>query len=678
MNRQVLPNKASESEKVEVRFTELKDGRKGLMLGEEEYFVKVQYNGKWRLQLLDAFTMEALSCTVKLKDYHDLPFSPRAKLLREALKTHVKGEHDILNRIVFEIECNEHRFYEGSTPDVEKLKGAEGLKASKGGEAEAFNIERFLVTKPLTDGEKAQYAREAEDRLRDPKLLDWVGSVLDYRIVGEEKAKKLLFLIALSPKTGEPQAAIIQGPPSSGKSHICVNVLRLFPNVINLTRITPAALDRLQVNLSQYILYVSELAGAEHAGPSLRLILSEGELRLATAEADEKGKINPRFIETVGTPVYVTTTTQEIVEEQLASRTWQIRTDTSPEQTRRILAFQAKQASTVQTEGFSHEEMVLRCLIELLEPCHVLIPYAEKLDRLFPSEEPQARRDFKRLLSVIKTLACLFQKQRPVVECQGRKVVLASLNDLAEALKLLKPVLLPTLYGLPQKAFEALAFIKDKGEEKVTVRDVAAKVKLSEQRTRTILNAMVDKGFLYKDESQRTHKYEWSGKELEDISLLSTEISPAFFSLEEFLNWFSANNCSCSEEPKHVYVCHILNEGNDIHTHGLPPSERLQENVEKPELGSELSEKPYKISVSQTEISKPVWLWRRVPPAEKCELCGKWAVEYEVKGPASDNWLRRCEQCFKVLRAMFAKAEWVNSEDASKVNIETSTFKALG
>jgi len=414
----------------------------------------------------------------------------------------------------------------------------------------------FLMNPILFPADRKPYVEKVEKWFSDPKLLERVSHVLGERIVGEELNRLTLFLVALSYKTDEPQGAIITAPPASGKSWLAYNVLRLFPNVINLSRITMAALDRLGTDLSHFILYISELGGQEQATPTLRVMLSEGELRLATIDRETW---RPTVIETKGTPVYITTTTQQIIEQQLASRTWLLSLDTSKKQTRRILEFQGKQAATSNPpDAYSEDEMVLRCLIYELKPYKVLVPYAEKLSALFPAEETQARRDFKRLLSMIKVITLLYQKQRALIKSNGETYLVSSLSDLANALKLVKPILLPTLYSLPKKAFEVLRIFQEAGEQQLyTVKEIAHKVKLSQNRTRTIMNGLADRGFLYKDKSHRVHQYHWSGKTLEEPTILSTVISSTFFSQEEFEKWFVSNRCIYSETPKTLYETYI-------------------------------------------------------------------------------------------------------------------------
>ena len=108
---------------------------------------------------------------------------------------------------------------------------------------------------------------EVEELLRDPGLLYRVKCELDRFIVGEDKNKLLLFLIAASSYTKWPLSAIITGESSAGKSWLMNNVLRFFDNIEEFTRITAAAPDRLGQDFTNRILKVEELRnrpGASH------------------------------------------------------------------------------------------------------------------------------------------------------------------------------------------------------------------------------------------------------------------------------------------------------------------------------------------------------------------------------------------------------------------------------
>jgi len=56
------------------------------------------------------------------------------------------------------------------------------------------------------------------------------------------------------------------------------------------------------------------------------------------------------------------------------------------------------------------------------------------------------------------------------------------------------------------------------------------------------------------------------------------------------------------------------------------------------------------------------FLWRQIPAAEKCELCGRLAVEYEINDVKGHQILRRCQNCFSRMQHTFSNSLWKNVE----------------
>jgi hypothetical protein len=73
----------------------------------------------------------------------------------------------------------------------------------------------------------------------------------------------------------------------------------------------------------------------------------------------------------------------------------------------------------------------------------------------------------------------------------------------------------------------------------------------------------------------------------------------------------------------------------------------------------ELNEQP--VTPVTDRPSEPCFLWRRIPSAERCELCGQFAVEFEINHLAERQVLRRCEACFNKMRTEFGGAVWRHS-----------------
>lgn len=61
-----------------------------------------------------------------------------------------------------------------------------------------------------------------------------------------------------------------------------------------------------------------------------------------------------------------------------------------------------------------------------------------------------------------------------------------------------------------------------------------------------------------------------------------------------------------------------------------------------------------------TDKAEPDFLWRQIPASEKCELCGQFAVEYEIANVKGHQMLRRCQSCFDRMRHAFSNSVWKN------------------
>ncbi|MEM2189759.1 MAG: hypothetical protein QXG35_10610, partial [Nitrososphaerota archaeon] len=136
---------------------------------------------------------------------------------------------------------------------------------------------------------------------------------------------------------------IIEASNSAGKSHLAREILRpLKPlnMVLEFTRMTGAYLERKfnGQNLDRKILFMQEMNGAP---AQLHLALSEGKLYVGLVEKFD-GHFQPVEIECEGQPFLVLTTPSWSGSPDLVHRCVVINLDESPEQTKRIIAFQTK------------------------------------------------------------------------------------------------------------------------------------------------------------------------------------------------------------------------------------------------------------------------------------------------------------------------------------------------
>ncbi|MEM1589735.1 MAG: zinc ribbon domain-containing protein [Candidatus Bathyarchaeia archaeon] len=63
-------------------------------------------------------------------------------------------------------------------------------------------------------------------------------------------------------------------------------------------------------------------------------------------------------------------------------------------------------------------------------------------------------------------------------------------------------------------------------------------------------------------------------------------------------------------------------------------------------------------TVESVTKAEPDFLWREIPAAERCELCGKNPVTVEVNDIHGRQILRRCQSCFEKMQRQFSGSVW--------------------
>jgi len=387
---------------------------------------------------------------------------------------------------------------------------------------------------------------EVKEILLDPAILYRYKQALDQSITGEDKNKLLLFLIALTSYMQKVLGAIIMGESSAGKSHLMNSVLKFFSNVEEYTRITQTSPDRMAKNFTNKILKVEELRGTEKAQSSLRVWISEGKLRLLTTTIGEDGKTTTEVIETYGVPCFITSSTTVRPDEELLNRLFLISIDETEAQTKNVLEYEAQEFMDPDFEKRAEppEELIKTLEFIATTPFNeVLIPYADQLARAFPTKSVKARRDFKKLLFIIGSVAFLHQMQRPIVyKAKIRQYIVALPIDFLIAWEIAAEGMKETLMNLQKRSIEVLELFKDPHVESLTSRQVAQKTRLSQNRAREILNGLVDFGYLVKDRSKKEHAFSLRKNIDVDGTISDFETSCFSFDEKKFEEWLIEKN----------------------------------------------------------------------------------------------------------------------------------------
>ncbi len=322
--------------------------------------------------------------------------------------------------------------------------------------------------------------------LRNPNLWDLIPEHAALcGIAGERVNVRVGYLGAVSRLLDRPIMIIIQSSSAAGKTTLMDAILAFIPpeRRIKYSAMTGQALFYMgSTDLAHKILAIVEEEGAEKASYALKLLQSEGELRIASTGKDpHTGRMETQEYHLQGPVMIFLTTTSHNINEELQNRGLILTVDESREQTERIHALQREARTETGLERKARRDELLalhRAAQSLLQPLPVFNPYSTQLR--FLSDRLRTRRDHEKYLLLIDSLAVLFQHQRGRRVIAGREHVVATLDDIARANELAHEVLGRGLDDMPPQTRRLLDLI----ERMVVEKCSATKIERTDARFR--------------------------------------------------------------------------------------------------------------------------------------------------------------------------------------------------
>jgi len=309
----------------------------------------------------------------------------------------------------------------------------------------------------------------ALELLKSPNLAERVvNNLATCGVVGESSNLLTGYLAATSRKLDKPLAVLIQSSSAAGKSSLMDAVLGLIPEEerIQCSAMTGQSLYYLgETSLQHKILAIAEEAGVRQAAYALKLLQSDGELKIASTGKDESnGELVTREYKVQG--LVMLTTTAIDVDEELLNRCLVRTVNESREQTQAIHAMQ-RHGQTLEGLLAVSEKGYLTRLHQnaqrLLRPIKVVNPFAHQLT--FLSDKTPTRRDHMKHLTLIQSIALLHQYQREVKRVAHCGSVIEYIevetSDIELANRLAHEVLGRTLDEMPPQTRKLLVLIQD-------------------------------------------------------------------------------------------------------------------------------------------------------------------------------------------------------------------------
>lgn len=343
------------------------------------------------------------------------------------------------------------------------------------------------------------------ERWKKTDIIDLLLRDSDRFIARDEHIRVLSLLVGISGYTDEPLNLFLKGESSSGKTYVSRTILeRYFPeeDVWMLGGISPKALVRLHVvemtadgrrvdqvpvpqkpigndrnnpkKLDEYEAQLREyqelvrnsytlidlrgriLLFLEPPDPEtfnvLRPILSHDKdmIRFPVVEKTEKGQQRTKQVIVRGWPSTIFCTTSIKYVEELATRSITISPQTTEEKVKEALRLIDEQDAYPWKFKDTEDTLFIRKVIShikhIAQEYKVIIPFPS-LHEAFPKHLVRFMRDFRHLKGIIKAITYLRFPNREIVEKDGQKYILANVDDVMEAVKLLIAVFETTVTG---------------------------------------------------------------------------------------------------------------------------------------------------------------------------------------------------------------------------------------
>jgi hypothetical protein len=323
-------------------------------------------------------------------------------------------------------------------------------------------------------------------------------------VAGEARLARIIYLAVCSrllpweAATNRPVSVLVRGTTSTGKSHAMGTTLRFFPNeaIVDLGSMSRRFLFYDEDSYEHRVLTVpeaSQVIGDDELLALLRTLLSEGRIVHGTVSAD--GKPKAFRIEKAGPTALLMTTTKAYVDEELETRMLSVRSDDTPEQTRRVYDVYAElEEGDGSGVDFDRWHQLQRWLAT--QENRVYVPFVRALAELMPTGATRLRRDFVSMLCLIRASAVLHQENR---ERHGERIA-ADLTDYAIVRDLIGAIVAEgvdaAVSGAVRETVEAAAALLEEGRAFVTPKMLTDAMQVGRSATYDRVRNALNAGYL--------------------------------------------------------------------------------------------------------------------------------------------------------------------------------------
>jgi Fe2+ or Zn2+ uptake regulation protein len=399
----------------------------------------------------------------------------------------------------------------------------------------------------------------AENLLNSGKLLDYLLNYGKQRLIGEDNALLLNFVMFCSGQTHYPISSVISGFSGSGKNESIRAIKPLLPKewFFEFTTSTPEAIKYIPEEFAG-TLVIYEAAGVKGDSGSLSLrAIGEGESieTIYPIRNELTGKMEMGRAKT-NAKNFLTTSSDIDINPDLYRRVLKHTMNHSTELTKRVMAKKMRDAALPESLKklldlhsalpFSDADFqnALRLLDWKLEAVSFTPTELLKILDLAVKREQEValRTHIEKIINFARVLALLKQRKRFRVRVDKQEYVVTEPDDFVKALDVLNASIMETVSRIEKRQEEVLKLFSTAGS--LTKHDVASKLKISIITAYKALHTLAQNGYLKEDTSSRLYRYELLQETPNHVVLFENTSSISLFHRESLKNWLNSISSS--------------------------------------------------------------------------------------------------------------------------------------
>ena len=394
--------------------------------------------------------------------------------------------------------------------------------------------------------------------LMQPNLMQRTNdSIGKAGVIGENYNRLLMYVIFTSRKRETPLHIISFGSSGAGKSHLQEKVAELIPeeDKVPSTSFTTNALYYMgEYNLQHKLILIEDMDGAETVMYALRELISKKQIIRLVPQKDSKGVTKTMMFKVNGPVTVAGCTTQERIYEDNANRSFLIYIDESKAQDESIMHYQRKKsAGTVNSEEERQIKELLQNTQRLLQPVQIRNPFAEQLQ--IPTEVFKPRRTNAHYLQFIEAITFYhqYQREKHTDKATGETYISTTLEDIAEANKLMKEVLLrkaDELSGATRNYFELLkTALQENKQSTFTNKEAKQLLRLPISTVKRYNLELLQSNCIKRNDNQKTKAYHFEITSYEEYNQLQTSIATVLDNIYTNLTAHEPTTAQTNSEP---------------------------------------------------------------------------------------------------------------------------------